>query len=242
MERQRSVSDIEKQDRHRLREHTMPTFATTDPITAVLDVPAGRIQFIAADRADATVEIRPADTGRKRDRALAEQATIDYTDGTLRIQAPTRNQYLGPSGAIEVTVQLPTGSRIEAKTASAEFRGVGRLGDVRYDSKHGPIKIDEAATMQLTTLAGDVTVGRLAGAARISTSKGDIRIDEAVRGTLTLRTDAGDVSVGAAPGVSAEFRGGTRYGRIHDALHNDGSIALSIDATTSYGNITGRSR
>ncbi|GIL26257.1 DUF4097 family beta strand repeat-containing protein [Actinocatenispora comari] len=220
----------------------MQTFTTTAPITAALDIPAGRIQFIAAERGDTTVEIRPADAGRKRDRTLAEETTIDYADGTLRIQAPTRNQYLGPSGAVEVTVQLPAGSRIEARTASAEFRGVGRLGDIDYDSKHGPIKIDEAASVQLTTLAGDVTVGRLTGAARINTSKGDIRIDEATRGTLTLRTDAGDVSVGAAAGVSAEFKGGTRYGRIHEALRNDGSIALTIDATTSYGNITARSR
>ncbi|BCJ37067.1 hypothetical protein Athai_45700 [Actinocatenispora thailandica] len=220
----------------------MQKFDTTAPITATLDIPAGRVQFIAADRADTTVEVRPANATKKRDVALAEETTIEYRDGTLRIEAPTRNQYFGPSGSIEVTVQLPTGSRIEAKTASAEFRGVGRLGDIVYDSKHGPIKIDEADSAHLSTLAGDVVVGRLNGAAEISTSKGDIRIDEAVRGTVIVRTDAGDLSVTAAPGVSAEFKGGTRYGVIHEALRNDGTIALTIHATTSYGNITARSR
>lgn len=62
--------------------------------------------------------------------------------------------------------------------------------------------LDEAAGVRLTTHAGDVSVGRLNGPARISTGKGGITIAEAVRGAVVLRTQAGDVSVGAAPGVS----------------------------------------
>ena len=108
-----------------------------------------------------------------------------------------------------MTVQLPAGSRVEAKAASAEFRGVGRLGDVAFEGAHGAIKIDEAASVRLTAHAGDVAVGRLGGPAEISTQKGDIRIAEAVRGTVVLRTQAGDVSVGAAPGVSASLDAGT---------------------------------
>ncbi|GAA4233049.1 hypothetical protein FHR32_004333 [Streptosporangium album] len=40
----------------------MQKFDTPTPVTAVLDIPAGRIQFIAADRADTTVEVLPATT------------------------------------------------------------------------------------------------------------------------------------------------------------------------------------
>ncbi len=176
----------------------MQTFDTPAPISAVLDIPAGRVRFIAADRADTAVEVRPADASKGRDVKVAEQTTVDYADGVLRVEASAKNQILGSSGSIEVTVQLPAGSRIEAKAASAEFRGVGRLGDVTVESSHGPIKIDEAARVRLSTLAGDVSVGRLGGPAEISTAKGDIRIAEAVRGTVVLRSQAGDVSVGAA--------------------------------------------
>ena len=35
-----------------------------------------------------------------------------------------------------MTVQLPAGSRIEAKAASAELRGVGRLGDVAFEGAY----------------------------------------------------------------------------------------------------------
>jgi DUF4097 and DUF4098 domain-containing protein YvlB len=220
----------------------MQKFDTTAPISAVLDIPAGRVQFVAADRADTTVEVRPANASDGRDVKLAERTTVEYGDGVLRVEASARNQLLGSPGSIEVTVQLPAGSRVEAKAASAEFRGVGRLGDVAFDGSHGSIKLDEAASVRLTTLAGDVSVGRINGPAEISTKKGDIRIAEAVRGTVVLRTDAGDVSVGAAAGVSASLDAGTTYGRIHNALRNtEGAADLNIHATTAYGDIVARS-
>ena len=200
----------------------MQKFDTPTPISAVLDIPAGRIRFIAADRADTAVEVLPADASKGRDVKMAEQTTVEYGGGVMRIEASAKDQILGPSGSIEVTVQLPAGSRIEAKAASAELRAVGRLGDVTFEGSHGSIKLDEAASVRLTTDAGDVEVGRLNGPAEVSIGKGDIRIAEAVRGTVVLRTQAGDVSVGAATGVSAALDASTAYGRINNGLKNDG--------------------
>ncbi|WP_405606836.1 DUF4097 family beta strand repeat-containing protein [Streptomyces sp. NBC_00076] len=222
---------------------TTHTFDAPAPITAVLDVPAGHIRFIAADRADATVEVLPANASKSRDVKTAEQTTVDHRDGVLRIETPAKNQILGPSGSIEVTVQLPAGSRVEAKAASVELRGVGRLGDVTFDSAHGTVKLDETANARLTLQAGDITVGRLNGTAEISTQKGDLNITEAARGTVTLRTEHGDITVGAARGTSATLDAGTSYGRIHNTLNNtDGPAAdLTLHASTSYGDITARS-
>ncbi|MEU1819972.1 DUF4097 family beta strand repeat-containing protein [Streptomyces roseifaciens] len=224
----------------------MQKFTTPAPVAAVLDIPAGNIRFIAADRTDTTVEILPADAAKSRDIKAAEQITVAYGDGVLRIEAPeaaAANRLLGNPGAVEVTVQLPAGSRIDAKTATAEIRGVGRLGDVTLNSAHGTVKLDETASAHLTLAAGDITVGRLGGPARIATQKGDLHIAEATHGTLTLRTEHGDITVGAARGVSASLDAGTSYGRIHNALKNtDGADAqLDIHATTAYGNITARS-
>ncbi|MCX5612940.1 DUF4097 domain-containing protein [Streptomyces sp. NBC_00047] len=221
----------------------MQKFATPAPIAAVLDIPAGLVRFIAADRADTTVEVRPANASKSRDVKAAEQTTVEYVDGVLRIEAaPAKNRILGHSGSVEVTVQLPAGSRVEAKTAAAELRGVGRLGDVTLEAAQGSIKLDETAGARLTLLAGDISVGRLGGPAEISTAQGDIRIAEAVRGTVVLRTQAGDVSVGAARGVSASLDAGTGLGRISNALKNtDGAAELSIHATTAHGDITARS-
>ncbi|MGW2130058.1 DUF4097 family beta strand repeat-containing protein [Streptomyces coelicoflavus] len=219
----------------------MQTFPTPAPLSAVLDVPAGRVQVIAADRADTTVEVLPADASKGRDVHAAEQTRVEFGDAVLRVETPAKNQFMGASGAVEVTVRLPAGSRVEARTASAEFRGVGRLGDVDYEGAHGPVKLDEAAGVRLTTAAGDISVGRLDGPADIRTEKGDIRIAEAVRGRVVLRTRSGDISVGAAPGVSASLDSGTSYGRVHNALRNTGTPGLTVHATTDHGDITARS-
>ncbi|MGI5340686.1 DUF4097 family beta strand repeat-containing protein [Streptomyces sp. CA-181903] len=222
----------------------MQKFATPAPVAAVLDIPAAHVRFIAADRADTVVEVLPADASKGRDVKAAERVEVAYADGVLRIAAaPAKNPVLGSSGSVEVTVRLPAGSRVEAKTADGELRGVGRLGDVAFESARGEVKLDEAASARLVLQAGDVSVGRLGGDAEISTRKGDLRVAEAVRGTVVLHTEAGEVSVGAARGVSASLDAGTAYGRIHNALKNsEGAAAgLTIRATTSYGDITARS-
>ncbi|MDQ8701008.1 DUF4097 family beta strand repeat-containing protein [Streptomyces sp. LHD-70] len=222
----------------------MQKFDTPAPVAAVLDIPVGRIQFIAADRTDTAVEVLPANAAKSRDVKAAEQTEVTYGDGVLRIKAPeAKNQIFGASGSIEVTVQLPSGSRVEATAAAAEFRGVGRLGDVSLESAQGSVKLDEAASARLTLQSGDISVGRLGGPAQISTQKGDLHITEAVLGAVTLRTESGEISVGAARGVSASLDAGTSYGRIHNALKNaDGAdAALTIHATTAHGDISARS-
>ncbi|MFF3215975.1 DUF4097 family beta strand repeat-containing protein [Streptomyces sp. NPDC002886] len=212
-------------------------------MSAVLDVPAGSIRFIAADRADTVVEVRPADASKGRDVKAAERTLVEFADGVLRIAAPVERQFLGASGSVEVTVQLPAGSRVEAKAAGAELRGVGRLGEVVFEAAQGSVKLDEAASARLTLAAGDVSVGRLGGSARISTQKGDLSIVEAVGGTVELHTEYGDISVGAGRGVSATLDAGTALGRIHNALRNTegAAAALDIHATTAYGDIAARS-
>ncbi|MFF8716444.1 DUF4097 family beta strand repeat-containing protein [Streptomyces sp. NPDC015184] len=220
----------------------MQTFDITAPVSVVLDVPAGRIQVIAGDRADAAVEVRPVNASKGRDVKAAELTGAEYADGVLRVgTSADGNRYTGPRGSVEVTVQLPVGSRVEARAAAAEFRAVGRLGDIAFEGAHRQIKIDEAASVRLTAIDGDVEIGRLGGPAEISTARGDIRITQALRGTVALRTGSGDISIGAAPGVSASLDAGTTHGRINNTLKNDGTTALDIHATTTHGDITAHS-
>lgn len=188
----------------------MQKFDTPAPVAVVLDLPAGRIRFIVADRGDTTVEVLPADATNSRDAKAAERIAVAYEEGaeggTLRIgAAPAKNRLLGGSGSVEVTVQLPAGSRVEAKAAAAELRGVGRLGDVAFEGAQGSVKLDEAASARIGVLAGDV-------------------------------------SVGAARGVSAALDAGTTFGRIDNSLRNAGGTpGLTLHATTAYGDITARS-
>ncbi|GHB35853.1 hypothetical protein GCM10010331_24050 [Streptomyces xanthochromogenes] len=222
----------------------MQKFATTAPITAILAIPAGRVQIVAADQSHTTVAVKAADASKSRDVKAAEQTAVTFDDGVLRIEAaPAGNQYFGSSGALDVTVELPAGSRIDAKSASTEFRTVGRLGDVAFDGAHGTVELEETAGLRLTVHAADVSVGRLAGNSEIRVSSGDITIAEAQHGTLELRTESGRITVGAAHGASATLDAGTSHGRIHNALTNTegAAAALNIHATTASGDITARS-
>jgi hypothetical protein len=220
----------------------MHTFATWGPVTATVNIPAGSIQVTAAGPGTATVEIRPADPSKSRDVKLAAQTTAGYSGGILAIAGPAGNRVLGSTGAVEVTVELPAGSRVEARAASAELTTAGQLGDVVFDSSQATVQIDHAATARVTTVDGDVTVGRLDGDAEIRTVKGDIQVTEATGGTLTLRAQAGSITAGAASGVPATLDAGTTVGRISNALVNTGGAGgLTIHATTTVGDITARS-
>ncbi|MGW2210778.1 DUF4097 family beta strand repeat-containing protein [Streptomyces sp. NPDC001781] len=220
----------------------MQTFATPAPVPVVLDVPAGHLRFAASDRTDTTVEIQPADPSRSRDVKAAERTTAEHRDGTLHITAePTKNRLLGNSGFVRVTVHLPTGSPLRATTASADLRTTGRLGEVTYDSAHGTVSLDHTGDARLSLLAGDITVTRLDGSADISTRKGDIHVAEAVQGTVTLHTEAGNLTIGAAPTASATLDAATTHGRITNSLKNTGTPDLTIHATTTAGDITARS-
>ncbi|MFE6050906.1 DUF4097 family beta strand repeat-containing protein [Kitasatospora sp. NPDC056446] len=219
----------------------MQKFATPAPIAAVLDVPAGRVQFIAADRTDTTVEVRPTDPAKNRDVRTAEQTTVTCADGFLTIRTAPAGHTLFGAGSLEITVQLPAGSAAEARTEACELRVVGRLGDLAFTGAHRQIKIDEAASVRLTAIDGDIEIGRLTGPATLDTARGDIRVAEATRGTVTLATQSGDITVNAAPGVSAALDAATGHGRISNALRNDGTTTLAIRATTPHGDITARS-
>jgi DUF4097 and DUF4098 domain-containing protein YvlB len=174
---------------------------------------------------------------------VAEETQVGYADGVLRITVPTKNQYFGPSGSVAVTVQLPAGSKVQVKAASAELKATGQFGDFTVESEHGTIDVGNVASARIKTSAGDVRIGRVEGPAEIRTSKGDIRVTEAVSGAVELRTDAGDISIGAAAGASATLDAGTSSGRIQNALKNsEGANAeLTIKATTSVGDIVARS-
>jgi hypothetical protein len=225
------------------QEHTMQTFAAPAPVTAVLTVPAGRIHVTAAGQDTATVEIRPADPAKSRDVKLAARVTAAYTDGVLRVTAPAASRVLGSTGAVEVSLQLPAGSAVQATTASACFTTEGPLGAVTLDSAQATVSVEQAATARITVTDGDITAGHLGGDAELRTVRGSIQVTEATRGTLTLRTEAGAITVAAAAGTSATLDAGTTVGRVSNSLKNTGATPeLAIHATTTVGDITASSR
>ena len=209
----------------------MPVFETPEPISAVVEVAAGDIRIDAGDRHDTVVEVRPSDPARRADVTAAEQTRVEYAAGRLVVKTTQRWRSYSPfshGGSVDVQVQLPTGSSVSGRAAMAAFRCSGSLAGCEVKSSLGDIHVEEAATAELTTSAGDVSLEHARDSARVSTSTGTLRVGR-VDGTAVLKNSNGDVRVDHAGG---DLRIATANGDI--AV---GGAGGSLVAKTAKGDI-----
>ena len=86
----------------------MPTFATPEPITVSIWVPAGDIRITATERTDTVVDVQPGDVGRDEDVRAAEQTRVDFTDGHLSVRAPKPRNWglFGRTASVDIGIVL----------------------------------------------------------------------------------------------------------------------------------------
>ncbi|MEU8360250.1 DUF4097 family beta strand repeat-containing protein [Nonomuraea sp. NPDC048882] len=227
----------------------MPTFDTPEPVLVVIDLPTATIRINASERTDTVVEVRPSNEFDESDVEAARQARVDLTGGRLLlrvegggpatslgwglsfdklVESPTswaRSLLLGHSGSIEVTIDLPAGSRVDAKAATG-LHCRGPLGEVAFTTTYGDVNVEESGRLRLKTTYGDISVTRSSGHAEVTTTHGDIRIGE-IDGTAVLKNSHGDLRLGE---ITGELRVQTSHGDI--AVDR----ALSgVAIKTSYG-------
>jgi hypothetical protein len=178
----------------------MPTFDTPEPILAVIELGAGGVRISASDRADTVVKARPSDPSNDTDVQTAHETVIDYAEGRLLVKAPRKRirSLFGSGGSIDVTVELPTGSRVDAR-ALTSIHSAGRLGDCTFHSAVGDVDLDQTGSLRLRTANGDVSVRRSTGQVDVATSNGTIRIQEIV-GSAVIMTARGGITIGEATG------------------------------------------
>lgn len=206
----------------------MPTFDTPEPITAVIDTVAGHVRIHASDRADTVVEVRPSDESQETDVRAAEQTLVEYAGGRLLVKAPKSKirSLFGRTPSLDVTVELPSGSRIEGD-AWADIRCTGRIGDSEFDSAAGSIRLDHTGRLKLRTAAGDVSVGRASGHIDATTSAGKIWLGDIAGGVV--KTSNGDITVG-------EVAGDARLITASGDITVERALA-AITAKTAYGSV-----
>ncbi|MCY0947499.1 DUF4097 family beta strand repeat-containing protein [Streptomyces antarcticus] len=206
----------------------MPSFDTPEPISATAHVDAGSIRFTASDRPDTVVEVRPRDPEKEQDVRSADQTEVTYASGVLTVRTPKPRYLFGRTGTVDVTVELPTGSRVDMTGAWAQVLGEGRLGEVRVKTSSGDVRLDTTGPLRLTASHGSITVDRIEGPAEISTSSGSLRIGT-VDGSAVLKNAHGTTTVGAATG---DLRVNGANGDI-DITRAEGSVT----ATTAHGTL-----
>ncbi|MEV8635750.1 DUF4097 family beta strand repeat-containing protein [Streptosporangium sp. NPDC051023] len=229
----------------------MPTFDSPEPILAVIDMATANVRINASDRADTVIEIRPSDELNDADVHAAEYAQVEYADGRLLVRAAkdrvastsgwglsfdkllespanwARSLLLGWGGSVDVMVELPTGSRIDAKTA-ASLRCRGALGEVSFSTSYGDIQVEQAGRLRLSSTHGDISVTRAAGHAEVTTTNGNIHIGK-IDGTAVVKTAHGEIHL-------REVTGELRLNSAHGDSTVDRALA-GVAAKTAYGSV-----
>ncbi|MBF9133669.1 DUF4097 family beta strand repeat protein [Plantactinospora sp. S1510] len=208
----------------------MPVFDTPEPISVLVDLPVGDAWITATDRADTMVEVRPRNESSKSDVHAAEQTTVEYVAGRLMIRAPKswrRYGFFGTGPALDVVIELPSGSSVQAEASWASFRAEGRLGECRFNTG-GTVRLDQTGPLEIDSSHGEVVVERVAGPARVTASSGKVRIGE-VDGTIEIKNSSGDCWVGQSGG---DVQVKTAYGDVTI----DRALA-SVTARTAYGTV-----
>jgi hypothetical protein len=179
----------------------MPTFDTPEPISATIDVAMGDVRINAGDAGATVVEVRPSDASNEEDRKAAELTRVELANEQLLVKAPKLRSWLSRSGggSIDVTIELPAGSRVHGTLAAADLHCDGRLGECRIKTGLGRIRLDQAGTVSLKSGTGDISVDRATGHADVTAGSGDVRLRE-LDVSAVIKNANGDTWVGVAGG------------------------------------------
>jgi hypothetical protein len=227
----------------------MPTFETLEPIFVTIAIGVGDVRIIASDRNDTVVSVTPSDLSKQSDLQAAQNTRVEFSQGTLLVKAPRSWKRYTPFGggeSIDVTIELPARSRVEAAADVANFTSRGRLGECRFTTAVGKIRIDEAGPLHVNTSGGNVSVDRMTGRGEI-TGSGQISIGEIdgsaviknlngviwvgdVTGDLRCNSANGDVTIDRALGAVAAktANGAVRIGEV---------VRGSVELGTSHGEL-----
>jgi DUF4097 and DUF4098 domain-containing protein YvlB len=253
----------------------MATFVTPEPVSIDIDVLVGSAYLIATDRGDTVVVVNPTDSSRKLDIEAARNTQIDMSSGRLVVKTPRPRGIgnlvgMGKYGSVQITVELPQGSELEAKTSLGDVRVDGRLAATHVHSGAGDVVLDETGSLKVKSGAGAVSVNRAVGNAEITTAgemhlgaiEGRAQITNQsgntwiaqVTGPLRVKSHNGDITVGR---MEADVAAKTAFGSVLLGEVSNGSVSLEsgfgglevairegtaawVDAKTSFGKVHNR--
>ncbi|MFD9889681.1 DUF4097 domain-containing protein [Amycolatopsis sp. NPDC059027] len=209
----------------------MPTFDTPEPITVMIELGVGSVQITASDRTDTVVDLQPTDDSDKSDVNAAKKTHVDYTDGCLVVKVPKQHvlDFSSRTKSVDVSIELPTGSRVYGDAAVADLYCTGRIGECRYKASNGHLHLENTGVLHLDTTAGNVRVDHVVGNAEITAGTGWVRIGK-IDGTAVIKTSNGNAEIGT---VTDEVVVRAANG----SISIDRALGAQVDARTANGSI-----
>jgi DUF4097 and DUF4098 domain-containing protein YvlB len=122
---------------------------------------------------------------------------------------------------------------VHGDVGTGDFDCDGRLGECRIKTGLGRIRLDRVDTPNLKTGAGDITVGRATGHAKVTAGSGEVRLHE-LDSTAEIKNSNGDTWVGVAGG---DLRLSTANGSIAVDLAQANVGAKSANGDVRLGEI-----
>ncbi|HEY2642738.1 MAG TPA: DUF4097 family beta strand repeat-containing protein [Galbitalea sp.] len=207
----------------------MPTYSTPTPIDLAINLQVGGIDVIASDRTDTIVTVSPTNPTKAVDRRGAEETRVEFDGERVTVVGPKpRISWIGPTESVDVTVELPAGSRLTAEAGVGGVHTVGRLGATRVKSSLGAVEVELTGDLWMRVSHGNAIVGTADGGVEITADYGQIRIGT-VTGDAILKSSHGAIRVGE---VGGELDAKLSYGELEIA-----KALASVVAKTAYGSI-----
>ncbi|MGV9867290.1 DUF4097 family beta strand repeat-containing protein [Rhodococcus koreensis] len=227
----------------------MPNFTTPEPISVTLALGVGNVWITASDRTDTVVDVHPSDDSDESNVQAAQRVRIDYADGVLQVTGPKARalDFSRKTRSVNVSIELPSGSRVSGSVQVGNLSGTGRLGECTFKTSAGNVRLERTGSLRVNTAAGDVTADGVAGNAEIRTGSGKVRIGETA-GTVVVKNSNGDTTIAAVTGdVRVRSANGAisvdRAGASVEAKTANGSIRIaevahgSVEVGTAMGDL-----
>jgi DUF4097 and DUF4098 domain-containing protein YvlB len=221
-------------------------FEAPGQVVVRLVVPEGDLRIEARQAHRVEVEV---DATRGRDGV--DGMVVDATErgGVLEVLVEAPSGRLGRRRAFAISVTCPEGSSVEAKSASADLRARGRLGDVTVRNASGDVAVEDAGSLTVASASGDVAALEIKGTAVVKTTSGDVEA-RSVGGDLVASLVSGDVAIGSVVGecevstVSGDVRIDVLGGRgVINAVSGDVDLGippgrqLFLDVRSATGDV-----
>ena len=190
-------------------------FETHQPVNLYVEIGAGNVAVQAHDTTESNVAV----TGRD-----AERVIVQLDGDQLSVIAPKdRTGFLGGDRNLDLKISVPTNSRLQLKSGSADLTARGTYAATHVKSGSGDVRVEVIAGVGVVeTGSGDIKIDSVAEDLRIKSGSGDIMVDSAAA-SVVISTGSGDVSIGTSSGPTV-VKTGSGDLKVSEA---EGDVSLS---------------